>query len=126
MYKQLVPVWSEAKAETVAAKAEVAWTWWQASKSRYENTKLWRLIESLAGLRSASLIPKRGFVDILMGCICVTRSRATTLRYSFYRGNDGESEHPQVREAVNNVFRCICSRVCAFLRILYDAFTQGG
>ena len=34
------------------ARGELAWSWWQkeGNKARYGETKVWRLIESLAGL----------------------------------------------------------------------------
>lgn len=91
VYKRLLPEWKGCK--TAEAKAERAWEFWLAHKHEFEGTKLWRLIESLAGLRTATLIPRKGFMDIIMGCICVTRSRATSLRYSFY----GETTSTQVR-----------------------------
>ncbi|KAL3893317.1 MAG: hypothetical protein SGPRY_014316 [Prymnesium sp.] len=91
LYKRLLPVWHGC--ESTQSKAEKAWEWWCSHKQQVEDTKLWRLIESLAGLRTASLIPSQGFIDIIMGCICVTRSQATTLRYSFF----GASSTPQVK-----------------------------
>ncbi|KAL1515524.1 hypothetical protein AB1Y20_002146 [Prymnesium parvum] len=108
VYNRLLPVWQGC--ETTEAKAEKAWEWWLRHKGEFEDTKLWRLVESLAGLRTASLIPKRGFMDILMGCICVTRSRATTLRYSFFADTTTTqvkcttSHHPAISNPASEVY----------------------
>ncbi|KAL1508788.1 hypothetical protein AB1Y20_004883 [Prymnesium parvum] len=72
---------------SLQARGQVAWNWWQIEghKAEYEHTKFWRVIESLAGLKSAMLaVPRRGLEDLLLGCVCVTRTRPLHLRYSFF------------------------------------------
>jgi len=74
---------------TLQARGQVAWNWWhtEGHKSEYEDSKIWRVIESLAGLKSAMLaVPRRGLEDLFLGCVCVTRTRPLYLRYSFFGG----------------------------------------
>ncbi|KAL3928483.1 MAG: hypothetical protein SGPRY_002369, partial [Prymnesium sp.] len=43
------------------SRGQVAWNWWQneGHKTQYEHTKVWRVIESIAGLKSAMLAVPR-------------------------------------------------------------------
>ena len=42
-------------ADDLDGRAEAAWTWWQANKGGYTDTKVWRIIDSLAGKSSGSV-----------------------------------------------------------------------
>ncbi|KAL1521487.1 hypothetical protein AB1Y20_021149 [Prymnesium parvum] len=87
LWDALLPEWEHAGiGADIDARAELAWNWWMKHKDEYANTKVWRIIESLAGLRTASLVPRQGFQDLLMGMICVTRTRARKLTFSFFEG----------------------------------------
>jgi len=85
-WDRLREVWAEAGAMDDASKKEVAWRWWQhdGHKKDFEGTKLWRVIESLVGLRSATLIPTKDMQDVLMGCICSTRKELRQLDFSHF------------------------------------------
>lgn len=99
-YAALERVWEAAAlpADDVPARAEAGWAWWKAQGAdALEGTKLWRIVDSLAGLRSASLVPSQGFYDLLMGCVCVTRTRPVELRFSFF--------HPEGRAARSRLRR---------------------
>ena len=97
LWKALLPEWQRAgiskwtmDSADLDARAELAWSWWLKHKDEYADTKVWRIIESLAGLRTASLVPRQGFQDLLMGIICVTRTRARALTFSFFEGKKGD------------------------------------
>lgn len=100
VFNQMKQVWNDkgVPAEEVETRGEIAWTWWQKmnNKERYQSSKIWRIVDSLAGLSTARMVPRRGFEDLLMGCLCVTRTRPTSLRYSHYDGKAQvtcETEH---------------------------------
>jgi len=85
-WDRLKEVWAEAGATDEASRKEVAWRWWQhdGHKKDFEGTKLWRVIESLVGLRSAHLVPTKELQDVLMGCICSTRKELRQLDCSYF------------------------------------------
>lgn len=86
------------------SRGQVAWNWWQneGHKTQYEHTKVWRVIESIAGLKSAMLaVPRRGLEDLFLGCVCVTRTRPLHLRYSFFKGSASASSQTRAKVQVN-------------------------
>ena len=100
-WDRLREVWAEAGAMDDASKKEVAWRWWQhdGHKKDFEGTKLWRVIESLVGLRSATLIPTKDMQDVLMGCICMlagldAQSSRVTLKPQAHHAGDTQSKMP--------------------------------
>ena len=78
-----------AVAPTSRAPAQ-GWAWWSKHKGEYSGSKMWRIIESLAGLSTARLVPKSGFHDLMMGIFCVTRTRPTRMKFSLWEGKKSD------------------------------------
>ena len=81
------PPWSEGDAG-MQALTKSSWALWGERKGDFDQTKTWKVIESMAGhsLIRAS-ISLNDLARIIYGSACVTRRRITGLRYSVLVGS---------------------------------------
>jgi hypothetical protein len=82
-------------ADTLDARRTVAWEWWDTEgRAVLDSTKLWRVVESLAGLGFGKAAPAYAKASLLLGCSLSLHQNVTTLDYRYvgnhYRHHDSE------------------------------------
>jgi hypothetical protein len=93
-WKIMAALFIEKQAETLDERRKVAWDWWnEEGRDKFEGTKLWRVVESLAQLGFGKVVPTYAKASLLLGCTLNFHQDMDTLhyRYNNYNGNGGNN-----------------------------------
>ena len=90
VWKILAALYVDNHAETLDERRKVAWEWWDdGGRDKFEGTKLWRVVESLAQLGYGKVVPTYAKASLLLGCSLAMHQDVTTLHYRYDNNGNG-------------------------------------
>lgn len=92
-WRALAPRIAASPDDTIDDQRTVAWDWWNSEgRDMMQGTKLWRIVESLAGLGFGKAVPTYAKAAMVLGCTLGIRQDVTAL---YFRYVAPASEHSQ-------------------------------